>query len=439
MNRKQMLALGMAVLFTLSACGKEEPKQQSTDVPKSKDEEFLSQKYTLKLFSYSAGINTEQDVNDLLIKPIQSKYPNISIELITGKKLEELPAAGEIPDLIATSNYYMIDPLELGMASDLRDFVKMSSIDMNKFEPQAVKVIQNFGKNGEIYGIPFSMNYGIMAYNKDIFDLFGVEYPKDNMTWNQVIDLAKRVTRQEGGVQYVGIDPGPALALSRAYSLQLLDAKQEKAALTTDGFQKVFRQAKQIFDIPGEVDPNKRYSYGVGFFLKDKKLAMYPYWLSAFASSLSTPDQPGKQFNWDMVTYPTYDDRPGIGREVDFHLMMVPPTSKNKEAAYRVIEALTSDEAQKTMNKGARMTILKDPSLRKQFASDMKVFEGKNLDGIFKVNPAPLPPASKYDVKIYSFLNDALKSVIVEGTDINTALRTANEQADKYIQEMKSK
>ncbi|MEF3305574.1 ABC transporter substrate-binding protein [Paenibacillus sp. GYB003] len=438
MGNKWTMSLCIAALLGAGACGKQEAPQTSV-APKTKDDAFMQQKVTLKLFSHSAGINTEQDVNDLLLKPIQAKYPNLSIELITGKKLEELPAAGEVPDLIATSNYYMIDPIELGMAGDLREFVKTSNLDMSKFEPQTVKVIQNFGKNGEIYGIPFSMNYGIMAYNKDIFDMFGVEYPKDNMTWNQVIDLAKKVTRQEGGVQYVGIDPGPALALSRAYSLPLLEANQEKAALTTDGFQKVFRQAKQIFDIPGIVDPNKKYSYGVGFFLKDKRLAMYPYWLSAFASSLSAADQPGKQFNWDMVTYPSYDDRPGIGREVDFHLFMVPPASKNKEAAFRAIEVLASEDAQKVMNKGARMTALKDPALRKQFASDMKVFEGKNLEGIFKVNPAPLPPASKYDVKIYGFLNDALKSVIVEGTDINTALRTANEKADKLIQEMKAK
>ncbi|RKN86856.1 ABC transporter substrate-binding protein [Paenibacillus ginsengarvi] len=437
MKGTRVISAGLLAMLALSACGKQEAV--TNVAPQSKDDEFAKQKVTLKLFSHSAGINTEQDVNDLILKPIQAKYPNISVELITGKKLEELPAAGEIPDLLFTSNYYMIDPLELGLASDLRDSIKTLGLDLNKFEPQTVKVIQNFGKNGEIYGVPFSMNYGIMAYNKDIFDKFGVEYPKDNMTWNQVIELSKRVTRLDADAQYVGIDPGPALALSRAYSLPLLDAKQEKAALTTDGFQKVFQQAKQIFDIPGIVDPNKKYSYGVGFFLKDKKLAMYPYWLSAFASSLSAADQPGKLFNWDMVTYPQYDDRPGIGREVDFHLMMIPSASKNKEAAYRVIEVLASEEAQKTMNKGARMTALKDPNLRKQFASDMKVFEGKNLDGIFKVNPAPLPPASKYDVKIYGFLNDALKSVIVDGTDINTALRTANEKADKLIQEMNGK
>lgn len=441
MRMKKVLSIGFGVLLTigLGACGKEEKPVSGS----LKEDEFAKQPVTLKLFNHGAGINTDEDLNKTFIHPIQSKYPNVNVELIKGRKLEELAAAGEIPDLIITSNYYMIQPLDLGLGSDMRDLVKRGNIDLSKFEPEAVNVVKSYGegifsKNGEIYGIPFSLNYGLVAYNKDIFDKFGVSYPKDGMTWNQIIDLAQKVTRQEDGFQYVGIDPGPALALSRAYSLPLLDKNQEKAALTTDGFQKVFAQAKRIFDVPGQVDPNKKYVYGVAFFLKERRLALYPYWLDSFASQLTTPDEPGKKFNWDLVSYPSYDDRPGIGREVDFHLLMVPPASKNREAAYRVIELLTGEEAQKAMNQRARLTILKDQELRKQYANDMKIFEGKNLSGIFKVTPAPLPQASRYDPNIYGFLNDALKSVVVEGVDINTALRTANEKANKFIEEKKA-
>ncbi|MFC3769042.1 ABC transporter substrate-binding protein [Paenibacillus sp. GCM10012303] len=436
----QSVGIGILIALTVGACGKSD---NQTNVM-LKDDDFAKQTVTLKLFNHGAGINTDHDLNKTFIEPIQKKYPNVSVELIKGRKLEELAAAGEIPDLIITSNYYLIQPLDLGLGSDLRDLIKRGTIDLSKFEPEAVNVVKGYGegiygKNGEMYGIPFSLNYGLVAYNKDIFDKFGVPYPKDNMTWNQLIDLSQKVTRYDDGTQYIGIDPGPALALSRAYSLPLLDKNREKADLTTEGFQKVFAQAKRIFDYPGQViDPNKRYVYGVAYFLKERKLALYPYWLDSFATQLTTPDEPGKQFNWDMISYPSYDDRPGIGREVDFHLLMVPQAAKNREAAYRVIELLTGEEAQKDMNQRARLTIMKDKELRKQYARDMKIFEGKNLSGIFNVTPAPLPQASKYDPNIYGFLNDALKSVIQENVDINTALRTANEKANKFIEEKKN-
>lgn len=37
-----------------------------------------------------------------------------------------------------------------------------------------MQMISGCLNKGELYGTPFSMNYGIMAYNKDIFDNFGV-------------------------------------------------------------------------------------------------------------------------------------------------------------------------------------------------------------------------------------------------------------------------
>lgn len=430
------IGLFIVIVLVFTGCGKEGEVNNS----KGGASEYNNDPVTLKLFSHSAGINTEQDVNDLFIKPVQAKYPNITVELIkaTDVALDQLIPTGQIPDLIATSNYHMITPLEMGLGSDLRDFIKNHNIDLSKFEPQTINVINNYGKNGEFYGVPFSLNYGMVVYNQDIFDKFAVHYPTDNMTWNEMIDLARLVTKMDDGVQYVGIDPGPALALSRAYSAPLLDEKQEKAVLTNTAFQTIFSQAKRIFDIPGIVSPEARYSYGVGFFLKDKRLALYPYWLSAYTTQLTTSEQLGSTFNWDIVTYPTYEGRPGIGREVDFHLLMVPETSKNKEHAYRVIEVLASEEAQKQMNKGARFTALKDFELRKQFASDMKVYEGKNIEGIFKVSPAPLPPSSRYDVKIYGFLNEAMKSMIVDQADINTVLRIAEEQANQYIKEAHS-
>jgi ABC-type glycerol-3-phosphate transport system substrate-binding protein len=37
-----------------------------------------------------------------------------------------------------------------------------------------IQMISGCLNKGELYGTPFSMNDGIMAYNKDIFDNFGV-------------------------------------------------------------------------------------------------------------------------------------------------------------------------------------------------------------------------------------------------------------------------
>jgi multiple sugar transport system substrate-binding protein len=78
-----------------------------------------------------------------------------------------------------------------------------------------------------LYALPFSMNYGMTIYNKDIFDKFGIPYPKDMMTWNEMLDLGKKLTKLEQGVQYVGIDPGPIDQLKEQYSLPYVNERQD--------------------------------------------------------------------------------------------------------------------------------------------------------------------------------------------------------------------
>ncbi|WP_171652674.1 ABC transporter substrate-binding protein [Paenibacillus foliorum] len=396
--------------------------------PAASVEKVSSEPVTLKIFNHNAGI-MQKDVDDLFSGPVQKKYPNIKFELVTGKSLEQLIAAGEIPDLIPTSNFYLNGLVDLGLTTDMNDFVKKERIDLNRFEPEAIKAIKQFGKNGELVGMPYTMNYGVMVYNKDIFDKFGIPYPTDGMTWNQVIELSKKLTKKQDGIQYIGLDPGDANALTRAYSLPVADEKQEKSMINSEGYQKVFSLLKQIYDIPGMVT-DKKYVYGINTFIKEQRVAMIPYWISAYTSRIP---QVGQTFQWDIVSYPSFDDKPGVGREIDFHMLVVPPTSKHKDAAYQVVQTLISDEAQQAMNKGTRLSILKDANLRKEFTSESKVYEGKNLSGMFKVKPAPVAYSPKYELDIYAILRDAMKDIVVNNLDINSALRTADEKANKII------
>jgi multiple sugar transport system substrate-binding protein len=187
----------------------------------------------------------------------------------------------------------------------------------------------------------------------------------------------------------------------------------------------------------GYLGPNKEFNYGFNEFAKDQTLAMNPNWIAATTDTLAQMEKEGRSFKWDMVSYPAFDDRPKLGRQIDFHLFMVPPASKNKNAAYEVIRTLLSDEAQVAMNKAGRLTVLKDTAMKQNYAADLNVYEGKNLAGIFKVSPAPAPMSTNYDTKIYSFLQESNKEMAQNNMDVNTALRLADEKANKHIQEMK--
>jgi multiple sugar transport system substrate-binding protein len=69
--------------------------------------------------------------------------------------------------------------------------------------PTTIDIQKGFADGGT-YGMPVSTTSGALFHNKDLFDKFGVPYPKDGMTWDVLYELAKKMTRNEGGVQYKG-------------------------------------------------------------------------------------------------------------------------------------------------------------------------------------------------------------------------------------------
>lgn len=440
--KNRLLVLTCVVVLigsVLAGCGGNEEKSTSTAEPSAKvADNFTKDPVKITFYSYAAAINTEADLANLLGNPVKAKYPNIEIEQIKPANLAELVASGQIPDLIATTHVYMPDVLDVGLGGDLRDAIKGRNIDLGRMDPDIVNAMKMYGKNGEVFGIPYAMNYGTMVINKDIFDKFGVPYPTDNMTWDQYIDIAKKLTRSDNGVQYIGLDIGAPKTITRAMSLSVLDDKLQKAALTTPGYVKAFSLFKQSYDIPGYVDDKKKYVYGLDYMLKEQKLAMIPFWIQGLTSRVLALKEAGSSLNWDIRAFPSMADRPGVGREAEYQAFLVPPNAKNKEAAYRVIETIIANETQESLNKkGTILTVLNNPEMRTHFAEDTKVYEGKDLAGIFKVKPAPVPPSTEFDSKVYSILGNAQKSMVVEGADINTVLRQANEEADKVIAEAK--
>jgi multiple sugar transport system substrate-binding protein len=48
--------------------------------------------------------------------------------------------------------------------------------------------------DGKQYGVPLSVQARVLFYNRNIFDRFGVPYPRGAMTWREFIEIAKRVT-----------------------------------------------------------------------------------------------------------------------------------------------------------------------------------------------------------------------------------------------------
>lgn len=435
----KLLIVCFVTLSVLIGCsGTPRPGNESTG-PGTADKAGVPGPYTggpveLLIKDVNTAIFTDQDIQKVMMQAVKAKYPEITLRIVNDK-IEDMIASGSPPDMVALSHSQLANYKSLDLPDDLRTWIKQRNIDLTSLDPVVMNAIKDFGPSGEIFGLPFGMNHGALIYNKDIFDKFGLPYPKDSLTWEEVVEMNRRLTRLEGGVQYIGAATSSFLNMTRQYGLSLVDEKNEKAVLTSDGFRHVFGLMQQLFQVPGYVQKSN-YTYKNTDFYRDQTLVMQANWIAAVAGDIKKLKPP---FKWDLTAFPVYKDRPAVGNPVDFHMLAVSKTSKHKDAAIRVLETLLSKEAQLAISKSGRISVLADPQIKVTFAEDSGIFTGKNLKAIFNVSAAPLVRSdfSEYKDVISPFITDAVKNIAVNKADINTALRQAEEQANQKVRSMK--
>ena len=122
--------------------------------------------------------------------------------------------------------------VESGIAWDVTDQAKEMGFSMTeKIWPSAVGEVSY---NGRQYGYPCNVNVDVLIYNKNVFDRFDVPYPKAVMTWDEFIDLARRLTEISGSDKVYG-------TLGPTYSI--LFASQRGEFFSEDGTRLEIREA----------------------------------------------------------------------------------------------------------------------------------------------------------------------------------------------------
>jgi multiple sugar transport system substrate-binding protein len=363
---------------------------------------------------------------------IKKKFPHITPKFIpnTQTPLKNLVTTGETVDLmLVTTSGAKDNILDYNFQTDISDLIKESKFDLNRFDPSIINVQRDMAKGG-IYALPAFVQIPILFYNRDIFDKFGMPYPKEGMNWDEAYDLAAKVSRSEGGVKYYGLYTNPIYHLKTSQlPLSLVDPKTNKA-LYDDQTKRVLENFVRFFRIPGYEAVEGMVQEKM--FFKDKNLAMWPHFTNL---SRRIPED----LNWDAVSLPYYPEAMGVAPAADPYFLFVTSTSKYKKQAFEVSAYLTSVEVQIELAKEGFTPIIRDKAVQDAFGKNNKSYEGKNVSAFFPKNMAPAPAYSPYYSLADATLNTEFNNVSLGKKDMNTALRDFVEAANKKIEEQLKK
>lgn len=425
-------ALALLAATGLAACGKGEQAAPAGEGNAAASTD------PAELVFYSCGNTSEASFNQLYGDAIRKKYPNYKLTYISGlsaSKADEL-----IPKMLVSNtvdiNFDSIGNipaclLKFGLQSDMTDLIQKTKFELGRFEPTAVSGMRALSEGG-MYGIPVFNNTRVLYYNKDLFDKFGTAYPQDNMSWDDIIALGKRMTRTDGGASYLGLETSEVHQFRlNALSVPMLDPKTGKPTINTD------ERWKTILG-KGFYEPNDsavarqliaKALPGTNQFAKDK-------WVAMMIGLANQPaDQPDSfaQVNWDMVTEPYYAQAPGISSQVYPTYFSVTSQSKHRDEAMRAIEVLVSEEHQMFLSRMGQIPVLENEAIQSALGQDSP-FKDKNWKAVFLHKPAAIPAKSKYDIDLEVIYRKQILAYAQGKVDLNTMLRSAEEEANQFLQ-----
>jgi ABC-type glycerol-3-phosphate transport system substrate-binding protein len=324
----------------------EEPTEVPEEPTAEPEEEMEPVTMTFWDPSTDEGINA---IFDQMFDSFEAKYPYITVDNSHHgdyvKKLNTAFAAEATPTLVwAWANpLTFYDYVEQGLIMDLEDAYE--EYGWRKYFPDAMYE-SVLGPDGKPYGVPDFINGTVVAYNKDIFDEYGLTEPQTWDEWLTTLD-----TLQDNGVTPIGLGLSDGNWQAKRFFEIILNAEAGKE------WTEALYAGEHAWNSPEVVAALEKLEM-MGPYLAEGSLGMnsrqgWDLWYQQDAAMMvsdtwqfSLHDRDAT-FNWDFFTFPKINPDVGstyVGAVSD--VMYIPMTSDHPEEAILFLDHFLTEELQ---------------------------------------------------------------------------------------------
>lgn len=120
--------------------------------------------------------------------------------------LEAGAEGGSLPDVFWMNSNESQRYMSNDMLLDLTDRISESTLIEPSNYPDDIMGLYTY-EDG-YYAVPKDIDTVALWYNKEIFDEAGVAYPSSDWTWDEMYEIAKKLTKEDGSVYGIGMPCG---------------------------------------------------------------------------------------------------------------------------------------------------------------------------------------------------------------------------------------
>ncbi|MEW9698054.1 ABC transporter substrate-binding protein [Paenibacillus sp. SI8] len=329
------------------------------------------------------------------------------------EKLKEVMQGDNPPDLVMLGFEQLPEMIEANLLTQLDPLITKDKFDTAGMVPAVIDGIKNAG-GGKLYALAPTFSSSALIYNKKIFADAGADLPKDGMSWDEVFDLAKRVTKGEGENKVSGFSfstqaQGDLFYGMQTYTaplqLKMFDDAGEKMTVDTDQWEKIWTkmaelQKQNVF--PDLFDPQKPMNRQ---FDQQNPFAYDDFMSSRLGMSIINYGQIQQLTNanknaasfkgytpveWDVVSMPSHPEAKGVGGSIFMNgIMGINVKAQNLPDAWKFIQFINGDDWAKLKSHSSYNLVSRSKYLKPKDGQEF------HMEAFYNVTPAPMENNNK--------------------------------------------
>lgn len=437
LSKTLAMLLALAMLFSLAACGNGDsadsnPPADNSTAPAQTDNQGGEPSAETVTLNWAIWDKDSTPYWTALAEGYMASHDNVKIEMtdlgstdyMTQLATQLYGGNGELDVLSIKDIPGYANLINLEMLEPLNDVLTTPAADFGGVLDQLT------AEDGNFYGIPFRSDLWVVFYNKDLFDAAGVDYPTNDMTFEQFDALARQMTSGAGAEKVYG---NHYHTWRSAVSLfGVLDGKNTIVDGTYDFLKPIYEMvlAQQNDGVVMDYGELKTAGlhYSAAFENGSAAMVNMGSWFlgTLLAYNASAAGEGYEPVNFGMVKYPHPDGTPAGTTLGTVTSLGVNANSANKEAAIDFVNWCASAEGAAVMASTGNFPA---------------IFDDATLDIIASLEGFPTDEASKEALKtvaIYLEMPLSDKASEIE-TVLNTehdAIMTGAETIDEGIANM---
>lgn len=290
-----------------------------------------------------------------VIEEFEREHPNLKVhfapipyDMYTRRMLTAAASGTAFGDVVAISGMWAQDLFARNYTTNLHPFIQRD-LNLNDFFSEPLKEYRLGAKDtGDLLALPMVSGVVVLFYNNDLFDAAGLPYPDSTWTYDDLVQAAKKLTKDtdgDGTIDQWGLYAGAAGASTFDTILHSFGGKVLREDATSQ-YSSGLNDPKAIAGFQFYVDLFNTYKVSplptiqAGQLSSDVflsgKIAMQ------FMESWAEVRVAGARFRWDVEMPP----KGPAGRSAYAHSngFCIPAKSEHKEEAWQLIKWIVTHE-----------------------------------------------------------------------------------------------